>query len=309
MENNKRAYAALMVATIFWGIQPLCIKIILNEWSPATLTSVRYLLISFVLFIIAYYDVGKKVFFVRKYTVPLIFMGLTGITINNISQFTGLKYSTIVNCTLINSIGPVVTAILAAVFLRERLNVLQWIGISISMIGAILLFTKGNINILLNFSFNKGDILFFICQIVWAVYSLIGTYVMRKIPVIVVTAWAGIYGTVITFIYTFGIGEFRYVPLPQSALLAFVFIVLLGGVCSMLFWNIGVKRAGPGLAAVFSNITPMIGMFCGIVFLGESLNLSQMIGVINIMGGVYLTTNGEQLFKFLYTFQAKLKRI
>lgn len=101
-------------------------------------------------------------------------MGLTGIGINNVAQFTGLQYSSITNCTLIAATGPAITALIATIFIHERLNFIQWIGIFISFIGVIFLITKGSIDVLLNFNFNPGDTLFFICQIVWALYSILG---------------------------------------------------------------------------------------------------------------------------------------
>lgn len=64
-------------------------------------------------------------------------MGLTGIALNNVLQFTGLKYSTITNCTLIAATGPAVTALIATICIRERLQILQWVGIAISFVGVI----------------------------------------------------------------------------------------------------------------------------------------------------------------------------
>lgn len=87
-------------------------------------------------------------------------MGLTGIGINNVAQFTGLQYSSITNCTLIAATGPAITALIATIFIHERLNFIQWIGIFISFIGVIFLITKGSIDVLLNFNFNPGDTLF-----------------------------------------------------------------------------------------------------------------------------------------------------
>lgn len=34
----KQTYLLLSLATIFWGIQPLCIKILVQNWTPPALT-------------------------------------------------------------------------------------------------------------------------------------------------------------------------------------------------------------------------------------------------------------------------------
>ena len=292
---QNQTYLLLSLATIFWGIQPLCIKILIASWTPASLTCLRYLLISLILFLIMYLRREKKFIPPKNCIIPLLLMGLTGIAINNVSQFTGLKYSTITNCTLIAATGPAVTAMLSAVFIRERLKLLQWIGIIISFIGVIFLITKGSWEILANFQFNPGDILFFTCQIVWAAYSIIGLRVMKHLSAIAVTAWSGLLGSIEVALFALCTGQLGYVNLDIAGWSSFVFVVLCGGVGSMLFWNIGVKNAGPSMAAIFSNLTPIFGMLCGAIFLSEEIGIMQISGALAIFVGVYITTHSEQL--------------
>lgn len=292
---QNQTYLLLSLATIFWGIQPLCIKILIASWTPASLTCLRYLLISLILFLIMYLRHEKKFIPPKNCIIPLLLMGLTGIAINNVSQFTGLKYSTITNCTLIAATGPAVTAMLSAVFIRERLKLLQWIGIIISFIGVIFLITKGSWEILANFQFNPGDILFFTCQIVWAAYSIIGLRVMKHLSAIAVTAWSGLLGSIEVVLFALCTGQLGYVNLDIVGWSSFVFVVLCGGVGSMLFWNIGVKNAGPSMAAIFSNLTPIFGMLCGAIFLSEEIGIMQISGALAIFVGVYITTHSEQL--------------
>ena len=292
---QNQTYLLLSLATIFWSIQPLCIKILIASWTPASLTCLRYLLISLILFLIMYLRHEKKFIPPKNCIIPLLLMGLTGIAINNVSQFTGLKYSTITNCTLIAATGPAVTAMLSAVFIRERLKLLQWIGIIISFIGVIFLITKGSWEILANFQFNPGDILFFTCQIVWAAYSIIGLRVMKHLSAIAVTAWSGLLGSIEVALFALCTGQLGYVNLDIAGWSSFVFVVLCGGVGSMLFWNIGVKNAGPSMAAIFSNLTPIFGMLCGAVFLSEEIGIMQISGALAIFVGVYITTHSEQL--------------
>lgn len=63
----------------------------------------------------------------------------------------------------------------------------------------------------------------------------------------------------------------------------------------MLFWNIGVKNAGPSMAAIFSNLTPIFGMLCGAIFLQEQIGIMQLSGALCIFFGVYVTTHSQQI--------------
>lgn len=302
-QQRNKTYLLLSLATIFWGIQPLCIKILVASWTPAALTAVRYLFISSILFLILYCkdraNFRHNARLPRSCIVPIVLMGLTGIALNNVFQFTGLKMSTITNCTLIAATGPAVTAFMAMFLIRERLNFLQWIGIAVSFIGVLFLITKGSLDILINFSFNPGDVLFFSCQIVWAIYSIIGLKVMKHMSALATTAWSGLLGSIEVALYSQATGQLNYIALDASGWMSFAFVVLCGGVGSMLFWNIGVKNAGPSMAAVFSNLTPIFGMMCGALFLSEYIGIMQISGAIAIFIGVYITTHSEQLRTYI----------
>lgn len=293
-DKKNQTYLFLVFATLTWGIQPLFIKIIVREWSPVTLTCIRYLLISSTLFFIMWRRKEKQFIPPKECWLAIIIMGITGVAFNNVAQFTGLKYSTITNCTLIAATAPAVTALFSTVFIRERLNVLQWTGIVISFFGIIYLVSHGSLGAVLQLSLNYGDLLFFFCQINWAIYSIVGLKVMRKFSAMATTAWSGLMGGISVALYGIVQNEVHFVEISQAATMAFAYIVLFGGVMSMLFWNIGVKNAGPTVAAVFSNITPLAGMICGFVFLKEIIGIQELFGACAILGGVYLTTHSEQ---------------
>ena len=186
---KNKAYVLLSLAGILWGFQPVVVKFIVAEMNPPTLVSFRYLLLSATLFLLMKITHKKDFIPPKSCWLPLIIMGITGVSLNNGSQFTGLQYSTVANATLIAAMTPAVTSLLAFVFLRERLALLQWIGIIISISGTLYLISNGNLDIILHISFNLGDILFFVAQLSWAIYCLISIRVMKKMSVLSVTAF------------------------------------------------------------------------------------------------------------------------
>lgn len=177
-----KQYGLLALAAVLWGVQPMFVKLAVREITPVTLTSFRYLLITATLFGLLW---GRKKLnrLPSSRVLPLLFcMGLTGVTINNVAQFTGLQYSTVTNATLIASTTPAMTASLAVLFLRERLLGVQWLGLILSLFGTLYLVSHGSLDILNRISLNYGDMLFFLCQICWAAYCLISVRVLESFP-------------------------------------------------------------------------------------------------------------------------------
>lgn len=287
--NLKKVYLLLILTTVIWGIQPVCIKMLVTTWPPVTITAMRYFFIGTALVCLAAHR-GERFLPSRGCLVSLVLMGLTGIGINNVLQFTGLMSSTVTNCTLIAATSPAITAVCAAIFVRERLPLLAWLGILLSLVGAVAVICRGDLDTLLTLSFNQGDVMFLLAQVAWTTYSLLGIRVMHEMSAAKATGWAGLFGAVLVSSYGLATGEMRPVLLPPDLLLMFLYTVFFGGILAMLWWNIGVKEAGPSVTAIFQNVTPLVGMAGGVLLLGEPLGLLQIGGVLAICGGVCLMT-------------------
>ena len=290
-------YALLSLTAAIWGVQPLFIKLAVREITPVSPTVARFVLISATIFLIMRWRRKTPLLPPPACLLPLFCMGVSGVAINNVAQFSGLQYSTVGNATLIASTTPAVTALLAALFLRERLLPVQWMGIVISLAGVLLLSSKGSLDALLHISFNYGDMLFFCAQLGWAAYTLIGFRVMRHLSALGVTAWAGVFGALITFVYGLFTGELHYAPLSATGMACMAYVVWAGGVCAMAFWNLGIKAVGAGQAAVFLNIMPLMGVGAGIVVLGENFYWQECFGAAGILFGVYLLTQVRRMLR------------
>ena len=299
LEKYKNPYLLLTLVAICWGAQPVLIKYVIREITPITLTSVRWLILSSTLFLIIYLTHDKAWRPTKKTLPPLLVMGLLGVALNNVAQFSGLNYSTVINCTLISATTPVMTAFLAAIFIHERLNTIQWFGILISIGGALFLISNGNLMLLFHISLNYGDTLFLISQLGWAGYSLISIKVMKNLSVLATTAWAGIFGSIMTAFYGLYHSQLYWAPVSMFGAFSLIYVIWGGGVCAMLFYNMSVKAVGPSRSAIFLNIMPIVGIICGILFLHESFHLQQLLGAAAILSGVYITTHNEQITALL----------
>ena len=154
---QHKAYSFLIIACLLWGFQPVTIKIVTQEMNILTIIPLRFLIVSIILFIIMKITNEKNFLPPKKSLLTLFLMGFFGITVGNGIQFTGLQYSSVGNMTLISTTAPVITVILARIFLNERLNLIQIIGIIISFFGTLYLLSGGTLSTFTQMNFNKGE--------------------------------------------------------------------------------------------------------------------------------------------------------
>ncbi|MET0511478.1 MAG: DMT family transporter [Thermoleophilaceae bacterium] len=91
----------------------------------------------------------------------------------------------------------------------------------------------------------------------------------------------------------FGIGDF---PVETPSTDALVSIVVLGLVCSalafLLFFRL-IAEVGPGRATVITYVNPVVALALGVAVLGESVTAGAIAGLLLILAGSWLATDGR----------------
>ncbi|MFH1700813.1 MAG: DMT family transporter [Candidatus Zixiibacteriota bacterium] len=131
MADFRKIFLPIIASLTFAG-SFIAGKYAISELPPLTITLIRYI-IAFLflsLFIFKYKLSTLKVS--ARDQIPMGILGLTGVIGYHFFFYIALRYTAISNTAIINACGPVVIGIAAAVFLKERLRLSNYIGILIS---------------------------------------------------------------------------------------------------------------------------------------------------------------------------------
>ena len=285
---QAKYYLLLLTVCLIWGATPASGK------SPLMITGMRFALVSAVLFLWLLLLRDKKSLKPeRGVLVVCFFMGFMGMLVHNGLLFLGLNYTTATNTALIESIGPTATTVLAFIFLGERLNRFGWLGIFISCVGAVCIVAKGSLEVILNLSFNIGDVIILFAEIAWSAYVVISWQIHGRLGTIAVTAWSGLFGSLQCFLVGLVTGSLHVYTVTPQALMGFSYLVIFSGLFAFVAWNYAVQYVGASKAGVFVYLVPLTGGIVGVVFLGEALHPAVVIGAILILSGVILTVRSK----------------
>jgi drug/metabolite transporter (DMT)-like permease len=255
----------------------------------------RFAVFSSILLVVVWLREGRRAIPHLRQVPTLVFMGLCGTVLNNGVQFTGLQYSTVINCVVITSFVPAITGALAAVMLNERMNAKQWAGVAISTVGVIVITSGGSWERLAELRINWGDILFVASGFSWGFYSISGRRIMKELSPMTTTAWAGAFGTLMMLAICLAQGFDGSVPLTGVNWLWFVYICLGSGLVAFTLWNVGVNAVGQNKASFFINLIPLFGILFSMLILGERVSGFHGVGAILIIGGVGLATRSDRI--------------
>ncbi len=93
--------------------------------------------------------------------------------------YIGSHYTSAINLALIgNTVSPIVSVILAAIFLKEKINRLKAIGMVLCICGILFLLMRGDIKNLLTMQFSAGDGWMVLAALSFSIYTIMA----RKKP-------------------------------------------------------------------------------------------------------------------------------
>jgi drug/metabolite transporter (DMT)-like permease len=292
MGNRKTIliYVKLMLTAIFWGGTFIAGRVVAKEVGPFSAAFFRFAIASSFLTLIVWRIDGKLILPKKKQMVPVILLGLTGVFTYNVFFFKGLKLINAGRASIIIANNPIFIAILSAYFFKEKLNLIKVIGIIISVTGAIIVISKGNLNEIVQGNIGRGEIFIFCSVLSWVVYSLIGKVVMADLSPISSVFYSCVIGTFFLFFPACFEGILKnFHHYPITAWLGIFYLGIFGTVVGFVWYYEGIKMIGPTKASLFINFVPVSAVILAFMILDEPITLSLFIGTILVCAGVYLT--------------------
>jgi drug/metabolite transporter (DMT)-like permease len=290
-----KIYLKLVLTTFFWGGTFVAARFAVREAPPFFAASSRFLIAAFALLMLTAWQARREG---ERFPVPvnlrqcagLFSLGLTGVFLYNAIFFTGLRFTTATNGALIVAINPLLTAVLSALWLRERVAPMQAVGLLCSLCGVATVIAKGSLAALASLSFNAGDLIMLGAPLCWALYSILGKKVLNRFTPLAATAYAALFGAALLVPAAVAEHAVKGGPWPRFSWLGWLAILqlaLLGTVVGFVWWYQGVKSIGTARAAAFVNLVPVFGALLAALFLRERILPAQLFGGGLVVLGVY----------------------
>lgn len=278
----------LVLANLFWAGNYVFGEYLVEEMSPLQMTLSRWLIAVFILVPLAHWIERPNWRNVWKEWKTLFILALLGVISYNFLLYEALQYTTSLNAALVNSINPAVIVLFSVLFLKEKLSIKNGIGLFVSLLGVLLVLTKGQLHLIIHNTYNQGDLLMLIAILVWTIYSIIGRKT-KEIPPIAATSISVIFALLIMLPMVVVSGSDFNFELSQHAIIGIVYMGIFPSVGSFIFWNMSLRQIDASKAGIYLNlITVFTAIFS--LLLGNPITFVQVIGGLFVFIGVYLTS-------------------
>lgn len=287
--SSAPLFVAVAVTLFTWASAYVAIRHAVRAFPPASLALLRFAVASATL----------AAFTLPTGRVPLrgmprrdvwgfLLLGLVAIAIYHPALNAGERTVSAGAASLLINTGPIWTAVIAMVFLHERLGARGWIGTALAFAGAVIVSigAAGGIRF-------DGDVGFvLIASLCQAVY-----FVMQK-------SYLARYGALQSTCYVIWLGTIFLIPFAPELLRAFreaspaeivsaVYLGVAPGAIGYLTWTYVLSRMPASRAASLLYLVPPLAYLIGWAVLGERPDAAAFLGGIPILVGLALVNRGR----------------
>ncbi|NBR12363.1 MAG: DMT family transporter [Alphaproteobacteria bacterium] len=281
-------YLLLTLTMLMWSANGIAGRVAIGEVSPMVIVTLRWLISCSLLFAFAFSRIREDWLVLKHHIVRLVLGAIFGFTGFNALFYLSAHHTSAVNMTILQGSLPIFVLMGAALFQRTPLTLLQAIGIPFTLAGVIAVASQGQLDVLLAFNFNIGDIGLVIACLSYAIYTLM----LRNRPKVsgigffAIVAMAAFITSLPLLGLEMALGEAQWPTVEGWMIVAFI------GICpsllAQLFFLKAVELIGPGRAANFTNLVPIFGPLLAIILLGEPFHLYHAVALMLVLGGITL---------------------
>ncbi|MFZ0447677.1 MAG: DMT family transporter [Desulfatiglandaceae bacterium] len=283
-------YLKLFLTAVFWGGTFIAGRVVVREVGPYSTAFFRFVIACLFLLTMTRRENHGLPGIKKGQIIPILLLGATGVFAYNVFFLKGLKLITAGRAALIIANNPVVIALFASWFFKEKLSLVKLAGIIISIMGAMIVISRGQLGDIFNGALGPGDFYIFLCVLCWSAYSLIGKAAMADLSPLVVATYSCLAGTlflIVPGLYEGMATDFTHYSI--SAWFSIFYLGFFGTVLGFVWYYEGIKVIGATKASQFINFVPISAVLLAFFMLGEPITLSLAVGTLVVCFGVYLT--------------------
>jgi drug/metabolite transporter (DMT)-like permease len=289
-------YVKLLLTAVFWGGTFIAGRQVSQHLGSFSIAFLRFAVASGFLLSLARIREGKLVLPDRRQVIPVILLGMTGVFTYNVLFFKGLQRIEAGRAALIVATCPAFIALASSILLKERFNLTKALGIPLSILGAVIVISRGHLGQLAAGGVGRGELYILGCVLSWAAYSLIGKVVMGRLSPLVSVAYSSLVGAAALLVpaalFDGLMSNLARASLPDWT--SIVYLAVFGTVIGFVWFYEGVKMIGPTRAGLFINFVPISAVILAGLILHEPVTPSLAVGAALVLSGVYLTNRAPR---------------
>jgi len=293
MDNKKlTGHTAMFSANLIFGLNTAVSRTLMPEiMSPYVLTFFRLSGGLLLFWLVSLFVKSEKV--TAKDKLLLFFASLFALTLNQLPYFIGLSITSPIDASIVVTMLPILTMILAAVFIKEPITLLKTIGVLVGASGALLLVFHSQTPHVGQSNF-IGNIIVFGGVGSFALYLTLFKELISRYSAVTIMKWMFLFGTLVCLPFCYKpIIETNFSLLTASNYWRIAYVVVFATFFGYLLIPIGQKVLRPTTLSMYNYLQPVVASMVAVAIGIDSFGPDKALSGLLVFAGVYIVTQSK----------------
>jgi drug/metabolite transporter (DMT)-like permease len=284
----RKAVLQALGATLIWGVSFLALRTALESAAPLGVVWMRNAFGAALLFAILRARGGKVLPEREDWRRAGVLGALMGA--HMLIQTHSMRFTTTMRAGWIVAFIPVVVAVGARLFLKQRMRAIGWLGIAVATSGVFVLTSTRPESLS---EAGAGDALMLASTFTWAAYSLTALKAVQRSGGLRISA-AALALSVLPTGSAAAFGESWHSEPTLRSASALLFLGAGASAVAMWLFSNALAVLGPERVAAFQYLQPFVTIAASFAFLSEPFTAAQFLGGPIVLVGVWLVQRGKR---------------
>jgi drug/metabolite transporter (DMT)-like permease len=297
--NRYKIELMLLAVSIVWGSNFVVMKLVLEVMHPHVINVFRIASSGMVLAVLhaRRQRALNQSFFEPLHRFPgeILLIGIVGWWMYQVVFILGLNRTSAGTAALIMASLPLWTALLSVGLRVERLSLIGWLGIGVTLAGTSTVILSGSKAVDLGATSLIGNLIMLTAAVLWALATVLTKKLVNRVTPVGITVLALIVSIPLLLLTSIPYwSQVRWENVTWLVWGAIFFSGSLSTGVAIVMWNHAVKTMGASHTAAFQNLVPIIALVLSYFILGEHIVLGQVIGGASTIVGLVIMRRGRE---------------
>lgn len=277
---------AALLAMIFWSFSFVWVKVAYQAYGPLTVVLLR-LVISVVLLFTFMFIIRRLQYIAKKDIGIFVLLAFFEPFLYFMGESFGLLYVSSTVAAVIVATIPLLAPISAYYFFKERLSMMNVIGLVISFMGVCLVILNDD----LSFSASPVGVMLEVLAVIAAIaYSTVLRKLAFRYNTFTIISYQNLFGIImfLPFWLVFESREFIATPFHREAFTSIILLSVFASSLAFIFFTYSVRNIGINRSNTFINLIPVFVAIFAWFVLGDKLSAQAATGMAIVIAGLFL---------------------
>lgn len=291
MNKNIQGHIFALSANILWGLMAPIGKSALAEFSPLSVTTFRMVGAAACFWLLSLFCKREQVD--HRDMLKIFFASLFALVFNQGVFIFGLSLTSPIDASIVTTTLPIVTMIVAAVYLKEPVTNKKVLGIFVGAMGALILILSsqsaagggGSI---------WGDLLCLTAQISFSIYLTVFKGLSQRYSPITLNKWMFVYASMCYIPFSYhDVAAIDWNGISTAAWLQVGYVVVGGSFLAYICIMTAQRLLRPTVVSMYNYMQPIVASIVTIIIGLGTFNLEKGIAIALVFLGVYIVTQSK----------------